>query len=184
MTSDVAGPPLGFDPMAQRMMIGLRDLVSPLLDGGTFADAGVRHHVQSPKEWSVAIPVLVSTGVAVSEAATGTSAVSPVAADYKQDALDVLEPGARMVVVGGTPGHMFWPPETVVFDVLSGRLAGKRIEFILDPDPRPAGALAAACGAVIVRADERLLADPERLAWLREAAASVLWAGNHWSLPV
>ena len=79
-----------------------------------------------------------------------------------------------MVVVGGTPGHMLWPPETIVFDVLSGRLAGQRIEFVLNPDPRPAGQLAAACGAVIVGADERLLSDAARLASLREAAAIVL----------
>ncbi len=166
MTHDLAGLPGEFDPMGYRLMTGLRDLVMPLVDGGSFADPGV--------EWSVAIPILVSTGVAVSDAAIGTTAISPAAADYNPDTRDVLAPGARMVVVGRTRGHMVWPPETVVFDVLSGRLAGQRIEFILDPDPRPAGVLAAACGAVIVRADERLLCDPERLASLREAAATML----------
>jgi hypothetical protein len=57
---------------------------------------------------------------------------------------------------------------------LSGSLAGTRVQFVLDPDPRPAGESAATAGEVLLRVDEPVLADAVRLADLRATISSAI----------
>jgi hypothetical protein len=121
-------------------------------------------------EWTVAVPVVVGSGVPVADDAPVATAVG-LALDSEAQGIRVIEPGDRMRIVGGTNGHMQWPPATRVFEVQSGALAGERVQFILEPDPRPAGDAAATAAVALLRADEPVLADPVRLATLHGTVA-------------
>jgi hypothetical protein len=129
-------------------------------------------------DWTVAIPVAVGTGVPVADDAPRATAVRILFAGDDATGLGVIEPGDRLVAVGGTNGHMLWPPATVVFEVLSGSLTGSRVQFVLDPDPRPAGEAASTAGAALLRTDEPVFADVNRLSDLRAAITSVLSPGS------
>lgn len=144
----------------------VRDLVDPIrVRGDVDVDLA-----SSDLAWSVAVPVVVGSGVRVADDAPEATAVG-LALDADAQSVQVIEPGDRMRIVGGTNGHMLWPPATRVFEVQSGALAGERVQFILEPDPRPAGEAAATAAVVLLRADEPVLADPVRLAALHRAVA-------------
>jgi hypothetical protein len=120
--------------------------------------------------WTVAVPVVVGSGVPVADDAPEAMAVG-LALDAVAHSVRIIEPGDRMRIVGGTNGHMGWPPATRVFEVQSGALVGERVQFILEPDPRPAGEAAATAAVALLRADEPVLADPVRLAALHRVVA-------------
>jgi hypothetical protein len=125
-------------------------------------------------DWTVAVPVVVGTGIPVADDAPRATAVGILFAGDDAAGLHVIEPGDRLRGVGGTNGHMIWPPATAVFEVLSGSLAGTRVQFVLDPDPRPAGESAATAGEVLLRVDEPVLADAIRLADLHATISSAI----------
>lgn len=129
-------------------------------------------------DWTVVMSVVVGTGVPVADDAPEATAVRILFAGDDAGGLGVIEPGDRLAAVGGTNGHMRWPPATVVFEVLSGSLTGSRVQFVLDPDPRPAGEAAATAGAALLRTDEPAFADANRLSDLRTAITGVLSPGS------
>ena len=108
---------------------------------------------------TVAVPVVVGKGVAVADGAPQATAVGITFSGDDATGLRLLDPGDRLKSVGGTNGHLGWPPATEVFEVLSGSLAGSVVQFVLDPDPRPAGESAVTASAVLLRCDEPVLAD-------------------------
>ena len=124
-------------------------------------------------DWTVAVPVVVSTGIPVADDAPEATAVRILVAGDDASGLHVIDPGDRLQGVGGTNGHMNWPPATVVVEVLSGSLAGTRVQFILDPNPRPAGESAVTAGEVLLRIEEPVLTDAVRLAELHETISEI-----------
>ena len=120
--------------------------------------------------WSVAVPVLVGSGLPVADDAPEITAVG-LALDPGAPDDRVIRPGDSMRIVGGTNGHMLWPPSTRVLEVETGRLAGERVQFILEPDPRPAGEGAVLAALSLLRADEPVLGEPLRLERLRREVA-------------
>ncbi len=142
--------------------------------------ASVRVHVNVDVDlashdlsWTVAVPVVVGSGIPVADDAPEATAVR-VALDAETHGIRVIKPGDRMRIVGGTNGHMLWPPATRVFEVQAGALAGERVQFVLEPDPRPAGDAAVTAAVTLLRADEPVLGDPLRLAALHRAVALCL----------
>jgi len=125
-------------------------------------------------DWTVAVPVVVGSGIPIAHDAPEATARRILFAHEDATGLDVIRPGDRLAGVGGTRGHMVWPPETAVFEVLSGSLAGTRVQFVLDPDPRPAGEAAVTAARVLLRTDEPVLADPVRLEKLHAAISRSL----------
>lgn len=125
-------------------------------------------------EWTVAVPVVLGDGVAVADDAPTTTAVRLLGMDESGAGLALLAVGDRLRLVGGTHGHMVWPPATLIVEVLSGPQIGSRVQFIDDPDPRPAGDLAVMASRVLVGIDEPVLSDPARLAKLRTQVTDAL----------
>lgn len=123
--------------------------------------------------WSIAAPVIVGMRVAVANDAPQETAVG-LDLDADPHGVRVIMPGDQMRIVGGTNGHVLWPPASRVFEVASGILAGERVQFILEPDPRPAGENSVIASAVLLRADESVLREPARLAALHRALAVCL----------
>ena len=117
-------------------------------------------------EWSVAVPVCVGPGIPVADGAPADATAVGLALAVDEGE-GIIAPGDRMRVVGGTSGHTPWPPATRVFEVETGAMAGGRVQFVLDRDPRPAGPRAVTAALVLLRADEPVLGDPARLAALK-----------------
>lgn len=120
--------------------------------------------------WTVAVPVRVEPGLPVADDAPPLSAVGLELGPVHDDAR-VIRPGDAMRIVGGTNGHMMWPPASRVMDVETGDLAGARVQFILEPDPRPAGEGAVLAALALLRADEPVLNQPVRMQRLRRVVA-------------
>jgi hypothetical protein len=159
---------------ARELQRSVRELLRPLLRGKAYLDWDVHDWEAHPywsvqpaaPEWSVAMAIAinrVAQSVATSKVATDC-AYYPVGDGLPSFDLSVIAPGTRLKVRDKTRGHMLWPPESVLLKVLTGPLAGRRIEFIEDPDPRPYGPLAVVCAALLVDADEPILNDAEALA--------------------
>ena len=155
--------PEELDPNVHALAGAILERLRPLLYGAAFLDWYGRPGTPVG-EWSVAMPVAVSRD----------AAIQPVCGGLPPSDGDVVLPGARLKVVGGTLGHIGWPAASVVFEVVGGLLAGRRVEFLIDPDPRPLGPLAAVCAALVVRADEPLLVDAETLAQFQADVARLI----------
>jgi hypothetical protein len=151
----------------------VRDLIGSVrVIGGIDADLASSSH-----QWSVVVPVLVGPGLPVADDAPDQSAIG-LAPNQAHEGGRVIRPGDTMRIVGGTNGHMLWPPSTRIMEIETGQLAGERVQFILEPDPRPAGEAAVLAALALVRADEPALNDPVRLELLRRDVMVRLASGS------